>query len=266
MTAPEQQKQIEATRRDAASSAVRRESVGGAPSGMLGGLRRRIARERLLLLAAGCAAAVGVTLGIAAAAPPASAAPTVAVRSVVAGVSSATPSPGTKEHTCAGVLLTLKHDYDRLPDALRKDVSSAAHQSSKTAKRDAVQGILKKAQSGGYGAAVESAAHDKKTLAGLKAAWDRLPSSLRDDVKKARSATGDARIADVKAIAAKAESGGYGERVKDAASKVKDRLARCEARANGSTSKPTPSAPSTSTPSTSAPSPSTVVPTPTTGA
>ncbi|HVX08173.1 hypothetical protein [Humibacter sp.] len=243
------------------------------------GLPPRRRGRRVVFAATGLAAAALVLGGVACATLPATAAPTVAVRSVVApDALAAMASSGSGSGSCGGVLLVLKHDYDRLPDALRKDVASAAHQSSTSARHAALQSVLKKAYSGDYGAAVESAAHNKKTLAGVKAAWDRLPSALRDDVKKARSANGDARTADIKAIVSKAASGGYGERVKDVAAKVGDRLARCEAHAKGSTpsgtgtpgapgtsapgiSAPAPTAPHTSAPSTSAPAP-----TPTTGA
>jgi hypothetical protein len=225
--------------------------------------RRRIVKERLLLALAGVAASAVVVGGIAATAAPAAADPTVPVRSVAAStVATASTITGSANggDVCGPVLLVLKRDYDRLPDAVRKDVASASHQSSKTARHDALQGVLKKAQSGGYGSAVESAAKGRKTLVGLKAAWDRLPSSLRDDVKKARAASGETRAADVKAIVSKAESGGYGDRVKDAAGKVKDRLAKCVARSSDSGRTSTPSAPTTP-PATPAPTA-----TPTTGA
>jgi hypothetical protein len=238
------------------------------------GFRRRIARERLMLALAGATATAALIGGVAATSVPASSSPqTVAMRSVAATSpivpASSTTGSTTKGHLCGRVLLVVKDDYDRLPDALRKDVASAAHQSSKSAKHTALENVLKKAQSGGYGAGVESAAKDKKTLAGLKAAWDRLPSSLRDDLKKAKAASGDTRTADLKAIVAKAESGGYGDRVKDAVGKAKTRLDTCVARADdsGATSKPTtPSTgtPAPTTPSTSAPSAS--MPTSTTGA
>lgn len=215
------------------------------------GLRRRIGRERRALAVAGVTAAVAVVGGIAMTALPASAAPTVAVRSVAASqVSPVADTSSNGGHLCGRVLLVLKHDYDRLPDALRKDVSSAAHQSSKAARHDAMEAVVKKAQSGSYGSAVQAVAKDKKTIAGFKAAWDRLPSSLRGDLKKAKAANGDTRTSDLKAIASKAASGGYGDRVKDAAAKVKTRFDSCVAHAegSGSTSTPAPGTTSTSTP------------------
>lgn len=237
------------------------------------GLRRRVAKERLVLAVAGVTAAAAVVGGVAAASVPASSTQTVAMRTV------ATTSPivpvsstsGSKGHLCGAVLLVVKRDYDRVPDALRKDVASARHQSSTSAKRTALENVLKKAQSGGYGTDVEAVAKHTKTLAGFKAAWDRLPSALRDDVKKARAASGDERLSDVKAIASKAESGGYGDRVKDAIGKVKTRLDTCIARVQGSGSTSKPTTPSTgtpapSTPAPSTPAPSTPSPTSTTGA
>lgn len=230
------------------------------------GLRRRVAKERLVLAVAGVTAAAAVVGGVAAASVPASqtmAMRTVAATSPIVPVSS---TSGSKGHLCGAVLLVVKRDYDRVPDALRKDVASARHQSSTSAKRTALENVLKKAQSGGYGTDVEAVAKHTKTLAGFKAAWDRLPSALRDDVKKARAASGDERLSDVKAIASKAESGGYGDRVKDAIGKVKTRLDKCIARVQGSGSTSKPTTPSTGTPAPSTPAPSTPAPTSTTGA
>lgn len=235
------------------------------------GLRRRVAKERLVLAVAGVTAAAAVVGGIAAASVPAS--QTVAMRTVAATspIVPVSSTSGSKGHLCGAVLLVVKRDYDRVPDALRKDVASARHQSSTSAKRTALENVLKKAQSGGYGTDVEAVAKHTKTLAGFKAAWDRLPSALRDDVKKARAASGDERLSDVKAIASKAESGGYGDRVKDAIGKVKTRLDTCIARVQGSGSTSKPTTPSTgtpapSTPAPSMPAPSTPAPTSTTGA
>lgn len=230
------------------------------------GLRRRVAKERLVLAVAGVTAAAAVVGGIAAASVPAS--QTVAMRTVAATspIVPVSSTSGSKGHLCGAVLLVVKRDYDRVPDALRKDVASARHQSSTSAKRTALENVLKKAQSGGYGTDVEAVAKHTKTLAGFKAAWDRLPSALRDDVKKARAASGDERLSDVKAIASKAESGGYGDRVKDAIGKVKTRLDKCIARVQGSGSTSKPTTPSTGTPAPSTPAPSTPAPTSTTGA
>lgn len=230
------------------------------------GLRRRVAKERLVLAVAGVTAAAAVVGGIAAASVPAS--QTVAMRTVAATspIVPVSSTSGSKGHLCGAVLLVVKRDYDRVPDALRKDVASARHQSSTSAKRTALENVLKKAQSGGYGTDVEAVAKHTKTLAGFKAAWDRLPSALRDDVKKARAASGDERLSDVKAIASKAESGGYGDRVKDAIGKVKTRLDTCIARVQGSGSTSKPTTPSTGTPAPSTPAPSTPAPTSTTGA
>lgn len=235
------------------------------------GLRRRVAKERLVLAVAGVTAAAAVVGGIAAASVPAS--QTVAMRTVAATspIVPVSSTSGSKGHLCGAVLLVVKRDYDRVPDALRKDVASARHQSSTSAKRTALENVLKKAQSGGYGTDVEAVAKHTKTLAGFKTAWDRLPSALRDDVKKARAASGDERLSDVKAIASKAESGGYGDRVKDAIGKVKTRLDTCIARVQGSGSTSKPTTPSTgtpapSTPAPSTPAPSTPAPTSTTGA
>lgn len=242
------------TQRTAASTKTGRDV--GAELGS--GLRRRIGRERRALAIAGVTAAVAVVGGIAMTALPASAAPTVAVRSVAASqVRLVADTSSNGDHLCGHVLLVLRHDYDRLPDALRKDVASAAHQSSKTARHDAMEAVLKKAQSGSYGSAVQAVAKDKKTLAGLKAAWDRLPSSLRDDLKKAKAASGDTRVSDLKAIASKASSGGYGDRVKDAAAKVKTRFDACVAHAQGSGSTSKPATPAPGTSSTSTPKPTT---------
>ncbi|GAB3802275.1 hypothetical protein GCM10028798_19110 [Humibacter antri] len=229
------------------------------------GLRRRIVKERLVLAAVGVTAAAAVVGGLAAASVPASSPQTIAMRTVAA-ISPIVPAAGTsgsnaKGHLCGPVLLVVKRDYDRLPDALRKDVASARHQSSKAAEHTALANVLKKAQSGGYGTDIESVAKDKKTLAGFKAAWDRLPSSLRSDLKKAKAASGDTRTSDLKAVVSKAESGGYGDRVKAAVDKVKTRLDKCVARvqASGSTNKQT-------APSTGTPAPSVPAPTPTSGA
>lgn len=229
-----------------------------------GGFRRRVAKERLALAVAGVTAVAAVVGGVATASVPASA-QTVAMRTVAvtSPIVPAASASGTKGRLCGAVLLVVKRDYDRLPDALRKDVASARHQSSKSAKRTALENVLKKAQSGGYGTDVESVAKDKKTPAGFKAAWDRLPSSLRDDLKKAKDASGDTRTSDLKAIASKAESGGYGDRVKGAVDKAKTRLDACVARAQGSGSTSKPTTPSTGTPT---PSTSTPAPTSTTGA
>lgn len=230
-------------------------------------LKRRIRREHLVITVAAAAAVATVAGGLALTAIPASATATVPVSSIAStSLVAATSAANPGSRLCGPVLLVLKHDYDRVPDALRKDVSSAQHQSSTSAKHEALQNVLKKAQSGGYGSAVQSAAKDKKTLAGFKAAWDRLPSSLRSDLKNAKAASGANRESDLKTIASKAESGGYGDRVKDAIGKVKTRLDKCISRVGGATS--TPSAPSAGTPSTSTPSPSTPkpTPTPTTGA
>lgn len=213
--------------------------------------RRRVARERLVLAVVGVTASAAVVVGIAA---PAVAVPAVPVHSVATSAVHSFSASSARDggSICGPALLVLKRDYGRLPSAMRDDVASAARQSSKTARHDALQNVLKKAQSGGYGSAVESVAKNKKSLAGLKAAWDRLPSSLRDDVKGARAASGQTRASDVKAIVSKAESGGYGDRVKDAAGKVKDRLAKCVARVSGSGATRVPSAP----PTTPAPAPS----------
>ena len=207
-----------------------------------------VSRHRRVLAIAGTAAALAVVVGVSAIPIGASAAPMSPVAMTTSTAKSST------DHWCRADFEAVKHHYDRLPDALRKDIQSADHQSSKSARHDALQAVLKKAQSGSYGSAIESAAKDKKSIAGVKASWDRLPSALRDDLKKAKEASGSTRIDDVKAIVSKAESGGYGSRVEDAANAVKTRLDKCLTRVSESpsTSTPSPAPSETSTPSSTA--------------
>lgn len=238
--------------------------------GVAGGFRRRAARKCLVLAAAGVTAAAAVTGGLAAL--PAAASQATAIRTVAATTpivpAVKTSASSAKGRMCRPLLLVVKSDYDRLPESLRKDIESAAHQSSASAKHTALENVLKKAQSGGYGSAVESVAKSVKTLRGLKAEWDHLPSSLRDDLKKAKEASGTTRSSDLKAALSKAESGGYGDRVKDAVDKVKTRLDTCAARAEGAGSSSTtaPKAPSMSSPTPSTAPTGTPSSTPTAGA
>lgn len=236
-----------------------RRQIAGTATGTAGAgepgsaLRRRMAgRDRMALAVAGIATAAALIGGVAAAALPPSAPTTSTHQAAAVSMLSASSSSGTdKGRMCGADVFRLKRDYDSLPDAMRKDLAAARHESSKTARHDAYQSVLKRAQSGGYGSAVEAAAKDKKTIAGVREAWDRLPSALRTDLKAARAASGDARINDVKAIVSKAESGGYGDRVKAAADKEKTRLDTCVSRLS------TPKTPKTSSTSTPAPSAST---------
>ncbi len=152
---------------------------------------------------------------------------------------------------CVHDVTALRHAYDALPTALHDDIAKAHKESSRTARKDAEKKILAKAQSGGYGADVAAAAKNRKTLEGAVDAWRRLPSALSADLKSARAATGDARTQDLKTIVSKAGSGGYGDRVKTAATKMKTRLDRCDAAtagAHGSSNSSTPApSPSPST-------------------
>ncbi|NNC10983.1 hypothetical protein HII28_03695 [Planctomonas sp. JC2975] len=224
-------------------------SIPGADSGHhdAGAAPRRIGR--LSLAAAGAAVAFAVIGGVAAAPLPAAAS------------AQAASTPHASPATWCGVdLLVLRHDYDRLPSAMRSDIAAAHKQSSASAKKDALAKVLSKAQSGGYGAAIQAAAKDKKKLDGVVDAWDRLPSSLSSDLKKAKAASGSSRASDLEAILTKAESGGYGDRVKDVSDKLKTRLDRCVTRLNGSKSSGTGSSSSPS-PSSPAAAPSTSTPT-----
>ncbi|MGN8027604.1 hypothetical protein [Microbacterium sp. 22242] len=163
----------------------------------------------------------------------------------------AATAPAKVPAVCVHDVAAVRHAYDALPTALHDDIAKARKESTTSARKEAAQKILAKAQSGGYGADVAAAAKGRKTLEGAIDAWRRLPSALRTDLKGARAATGTARADDVKSIVTKAESGGYGDRIKDATSKLKTRLDRCEAATAKTPKSPAPKSPAPS------PSPST---------
>ena len=146
----------------------------------------------------------------------------------------AATAPIKASAVCVRDVTALRHAYDALPTTLHDDIAKARKGSTKTARQDADKKILAKAQSGGYGADVAAAAKDRKSLEGAVDAWRRLPSALNADLKGAHAATGDTRTQDLQTILSKAESGGYGERVKTAATKIKTRIERCEAPTAGS--------------------------------
>lgn len=189
------------------------------------GAQRRPRRPRGAHLLAGGALALGIVGGL------------LAVPAAADAATGTAKAPAV----CAHDLTALRHAYDKLPSSLHSDIAQARKDSTKSARQEDTKKILAKAQSGGYGAEIAAAAKDKKTLEGAIDAWRRVPSALRDDLKAARAATGDDRARDLSSIVTKAESGGYGDRVKAAAATMTKRLDRCvKAVDGGSQSTPSP--------------------------
>jgi hypothetical protein len=155
-----------------------------------------------------------------------------------------TQSIGT--HPCALAVVAVRHDYRTLPASMRDAIAAADKKSTSSDKVSARKDVLKDAQNGGYGSAVESVAKDAKTLLGFRARWDRLPASLVSAVKAAKS---EGRSG-LQQVVSQAASGAYGSRVEDAVKAHESALNSCIAKVGTSTGTPTPS--STTAPSNTA--------------
>ncbi len=111
-----------------------------------------------------------------------------------------------------------------LPSALKSDLK--ALEGKKGADRRAgVAAIETKALDGGYGSAIK----DVATKA--EAAWKSAPASLKADLKKLKGETRDQKAAQLKAIDAKALSGGYGSSVETYAKELQSMAAKRSAEA-----------------------------------
>lgn len=102
---------------------------------------------------------------------------------------------------------------------MRKDLK-AARALDGQARKDAIRKIHTDAKAGKYGAKIEK--HLGKRADHRAAVFALLPDELQGDLKKLRSADKGDRKAMRADIRAKALDGGYGDKVKEAAEKLKD--------------------------------------------
>ena len=132
--------------------------------------------------------------------------------------SSNEPAEASITQTASTLDSALATDGDRAE--LRKDLK-AAHELKGEARRDAIKQIREDARAGKYG---DKVAERFDRRADRRAAvFALLPDELQADLKKLRAMEpGDERKAYRKEIQQKALDGGYGDKVQEAAEKMKD--------------------------------------------
>ena len=111
-----------------------------------------------------------------------------------------------------------------LPSALTSDLKALKGKKG-TDRRAAVGAIETKALDGGYGSAIKDVATKAES------AWKSTPASLKADLKKLKGETHDQKVASLKAIDAKALSGGYGSSVETYAKELQSMAAKRAAEA-----------------------------------
>lgn len=177
--------------------------------------------SRLLTGAAGIAVAAGLALGGGIAANAASSTPS----------SSPTPSSTTAPTGVpfrAVSAKAIRAQFGTVPATLHSDLKALKGKKG-SERHDAERSIESKALAGSYGTDVKDAA------TAAKSAWKSAPSSLKGDLKAARTASKSDRPKDLAAIESNALAGYYGSAIQEWARTVHSNIEKQQAATLGAT-------------------------------
>lgn len=124
------------------------------------------------------------------------------------------PAPTSGDCTFGQHLVDLWKDLPASLQSDLKNLKSLPEGQRAAAAKDIRQGAI----AGKYGPGVQR--HAERVHGRAFAVWGDLPQALRDDLKAVKAAAPADRPALAKAIGEKAISGGYGEKVQDAAKRI----------------------------------------------